>query len=87
MIDTVDDISNKKNSISGYKFSFPFLTFDAGVTVKNKVVQPLYKKILCVEHPTLAFIGLNAAPVQSFDLQVKYAVFVFFFFFQSIELM
>ncbi|XP_031629042.1 senecionine N-oxygenase-like [Contarinia nasturtii] len=61
---------------TGYNFSFPFLSLDAGVYVEKKLVQPLYKQIFNVEHPTMAFIGLPAlaATTHMFDFQVRFAM-------------
>ncbi|MGB2238477.1 MAG: NAD(P)-binding domain-containing protein [Pseudomonadales bacterium] len=42
---------------TGYRYSFPFLDPDL-VEVDDNLVAPLYRQILSVKHPTLAFIGL-----------------------------
>ena len=46
---------------TGYHYNFPFLDSECGVRVENRVVQPLYKHLISIAHPTLAFVGL---PVQ-----------------------
>ena len=46
---------------TGYHYNFPFLDPECGVRVENRVVQPLYKHLISIAHPTLAFVGL---PVQ-----------------------
>ena len=46
---------------TGYHYNFPFLTPECGVSVENRVVQPLYKHLISIASPSLAFIGL---PVQ-----------------------
>jgi hypothetical protein len=42
---------------AGYKYSFPFLTASCGISVKERRVGPLYKHLLNIRHPTMAFIG------------------------------
>ena len=46
---------------TGYHYNFPFLAPECGVKVENRVVQPLYKHLISIANPSLAFIGL---PVQ-----------------------
>ena len=46
---------------TGYHYTFPFLAPDCGVKVQNRVVQPLYKHLISIANPSLAFVGL---PVQ-----------------------
>ena len=46
---------------TGYHYTFPFLAPECGVKVENRVVQPLYKHLISIVSPSLAFIGL---PVQ-----------------------
>ena len=46
---------------TGYHYTFPFLTPECGVKVENRVVQPLYKHLISIANPSLAFVGL---PVQ-----------------------
>lgn len=57
----------------GYKYSYPFLSVDSGIHIEDNFVQPLYKQILNIEHPSLAFIGIpSSAPnFHMFDLQVN----------------
>lgn len=56
----------------GYKFSFPFLTIDSGLQIKDDfIVQPLYKHMININDPTLAIIGLQiCAYTFMYDLQV-----------------
>lgn len=59
---------------TGYNFDFPFLTNDSGITVDNNFVQPLYKHIINIEHPTLIFIGICSGLLPTWptvELQVK----------------
>ena len=46
---------------TGYHYNFPFLDPKCGVKVENRVVQPLFKHLISIANPTLAFVGL---PVQ-----------------------
>ena len=46
---------------TGYHYTFAFLAPECGVKVENRVVQPLYKHLISIVSPSLAFIGL---PVQ-----------------------
>lgn len=57
----------------GYKYSYPFLSVDSGIHIDDNFVQPLYKQIFNIEHPTMAFIGIpSSAPnFGMFDLQVN----------------
>ncbi|XP_075165418.1 flavin-containing monooxygenase 2 isoform X2 [Haematobia irritans] len=61
---------------TGYQYSFPFLSIDCGVHVTNNHVQPLYRHIININYPTMAFIGLPflILPTQCFDLQVRFAL-------------
>ena len=42
---------------AGYEYSFPFLTAGCGVGVTSRRVGPLYKHLLNIHHPSMAFIG------------------------------
>lgn len=60
---------------TGYNFDFPFLTNDSGITVENNFVQPLYKHIVNIEHPTMMFIGVTSGLLPTFptvELQVHF---------------
>lgn len=61
--------------IPGYNFAYSFLSVDTGITVDDNFVQPLYKQIINIEHPTMAFIGIPfyVPTTQMFDLQVRFA--------------
>jgi len=61
---------------TGYKYSFPFLSVDTGITVDDNFVQPLYKQIINIEHPTMAFIGIpfHSPNSHMYDLQVRFAL-------------
>ena len=74
----VDGQNIKVDSIimaTGYIFFYPFLSEDAGITVKEegKRVTPLYKQTFCVSHPSLIFIGVNKSTIiPMLDFQVKW---------------
>jgi dimethylaniline monooxygenase (N-oxide forming) len=59
---------------TGYKYSFPFLSQAAEVYVDDNCVTPLYKHVINIFHPTMAFIGLPfyVCAMQMFDLQVRF---------------
>jgi len=59
---------------TGYHYTFPFLTPECGVHVRDMVVGPLYKHLVSTEHPSLAFLGLNVevCPFPQFDLKIRY---------------
>jgi len=61
---------------TGYHYTFPFLTPECGVKVENRVVQPLYKHLISIANPSLAFVGLpvQICPFPQFDLQVRYFI-------------
>lgn len=64
---------------TGYMYSFPFLSEEAGVKVKSgKRVTPLYKHTFNPIHPSMAFIGLNFGfnPFPYFDYQVRWVLAV-----------
>lgn len=60
---------------SGYNFEYPFLSVDSGIHVDDNFVQPLFKQIINIEHPTMAFIGVpfTASTTQCYDLQVCFS--------------
>lgn len=43
---------------SGYLYSYPFLSENTSIHTDNNYVRPLYKQILNIEHPTMAFVGI-----------------------------
>lgn len=66
---------------TGYNFDFPFLANDSGITVENNFVQPLYKHIFNIEHPTMAFIGIASGLLPTFptvELQVNFTFSISF---------
>ncbi|XP_034936131.1 senecionine N-oxygenase-like [Chelonus insularis] len=74
-----DDSKEKADVIfycTGYKYSFPFLKKNCGVKVDSNMVTPLWKHLLSVENPTLAFIGLPfyVCAFSMFDLQVQFVL-------------
>jgi dimethylaniline monooxygenase (N-oxide forming) len=61
---------------TGYRYTFPFLSVDCGLTAVNNCVEPLYKHCLNIHHPTMAIIGLPnfICPNQMFDLQTRFCL-------------
>lgn len=44
---------------TGFNYSFPFLSTDCGIQVDDNCVEPLFKHLININHPTMAFLGLN----------------------------
>lgn len=64
---------------TGYNYSFPFLSDEAGIKIiGGKRVTPLYKHTFNSIHPSLAFIGINFGyvPFPCFDYQVRWVLSV-----------
>jgi len=61
---------------TGYNYTFPFLSVDSGIHIDSNYVQPLYKHIFNIEHPTMAFFGITSgiATTHMLDLQVRFAL-------------
>lgn len=61
---------------TGYRYTFPFLSVDCGLSVNNNLVEPLYKHCLNINRPTLAIIGLPnyICPSPMFDLQARFCL-------------
>ena len=58
---------------TGYQYSFPFLDEKVRPSIENRVVWPLYKHMIHIDHPRLCFIGIpiQICPFPQFDLQVR----------------
>lgn len=61
---------------TGYNFTYPFLSVSSGISVDDNFVQPLYKQIFNIEHPTMAFIGIPfyVPTTLAYDLQARFAL-------------
>ncbi|XP_049291673.1 senecionine N-oxygenase-like [Anopheles funestus] len=61
---------------TGYRYSFPFLHPDCGVQVDDNWVRPLYKHVVNINHPTMAFIGLPfyVCATLMFELQARFCM-------------
>lgn len=61
---------------TGYKYTFPFLSVDCGVSVDDNYVSPLFKHVLNINNPTMGFIGLpfQVCASQMFDLQARFCI-------------
>ncbi|KAL1513031.1 hypothetical protein ABEB36_002514 [Hypothenemus hampei] len=73
----VDDSDLEVDNIiycTGYQYCYPFLSDDCGITVENNWVKYLYKHVVNIEHPTMAFIGITfkVCPFPTFDIQVRF---------------
>ncbi|XP_062558052.1 senecionine N-oxygenase-like [Armigeres subalbatus] len=58
---------------TGYNYTFPFLSVDCGIRLEENHVQPLYKHVININHPTMALIGIpfSCIPTQVVDLQAQ----------------
>ncbi|XP_037951346.1 senecionine N-oxygenase-like [Teleopsis dalmanni] len=61
---------------TGYQYSYPCLSTDCDLRLRNNRVYPLYKHIININNPTMALIGIptNVIPLQLYDLQVRFAL-------------
>lgn len=61
---------------TGYKYTFPFLSADCGIRLEDNHVQPLYKHVININHPTMALIGVPfyCIPTQMMDLQARFCM-------------
>lgn len=61
---------------TGYRYTFPFLSVDCGISADENYVRPLYKHCLNINRPTMALIGLPfyVCASQMFDLQVRFCI-------------
>ncbi|CAH2106037.1 unnamed protein product [Euphydryas editha] len=61
---------------TGYQYNFPFLHESCNIVVEDNCVEPLYKHVVNVQHPTMCFIGVPyyVCAFSMFDLQVRYYV-------------
>lgn len=59
---------------TGYTYHYPFLHESSGINVINKNVQPLYKHLINIQHPTMSIIGIPRDTIgfYMFDLQVRF---------------
>lgn len=82
-VDGTEQIYSVIMYCTGYKYTFPFLSVDCGISVDENYVKPLYKHCININHPTMALIGVPfyVCASQMFDLQVQYLLSIFFFLF------
>ncbi|KAI8426007.1 hypothetical protein MSG28_004983 [Choristoneura fumiferana] len=61
---------------TGYLYNFPFLHASCGVVVDDNCVEPLYKHLVNIQHPSMCFVGVPyyVCAFSMFDLQVRYYV-------------
>lgn len=57
----------------GYLYNFPFLHRSCEIVVEDNCVEPLYKHMVNINHPTMCFIGVPyyVCAFSMFDLQVN----------------
>ncbi|EDW09798.1 senecionine N-oxygenase [Drosophila mojavensis] len=65
---------------TGYKYSFPFLSINAGIYVEDNWVQMLYKQCINIRNPSMALIGLPfyVCAAQMMDLQARFVYSYFY---------
>lgn len=75
-VDGTEETFNVIFYCTGYKYTFPFLSVDCEITAEDNYVRPLFKHIVNINRPTMAFIGLPfyVCATQMFDLQVRFYV-------------
>ncbi|XP_049869538.1 senecionine N-oxygenase isoform X2 [Pectinophora gossypiella] len=61
---------------TGYLYNFPFLHESCEIVVEDNCVEPLYKHLVNINHPSMCFIGVPyyVCAFSMFDLQVRYYV-------------
>ncbi|XP_063825183.1 senecionine N-oxygenase isoform X2 [Ostrinia nubilalis] len=61
---------------TGYQYNFPFLHSSCGIVVEENCVEPLYKHLVNIHHPSMCFIGVPyyVCAFSMFDLQVRFYV-------------
>ncbi|KAL0841599.1 hypothetical protein ABMA28_015258 [Loxostege sticticalis] len=61
---------------TGYQYNFPFLHESCGIVVEDNCVEPLYKHLVNIHHPSMCFIGVPyyVCAFSMFDLQVRFYV-------------
>lgn len=75
----LDDSSASVDTIlhcTGFNYSFPFLSTECGIYVDDNYVQPLYKHIVNIRYPTMAFIGLTFVSLTHdvIDIQSRFVL-------------
>lgn len=61
---------------TGFSTKFPFLSVDCGIFVEENYVQPLYKNVININHPSMAIIGLDflICVQMHFDIQSQFVL-------------
>ncbi|XP_068631795.1 senecionine N-oxygenase isoform X2 [Battus philenor] len=61
---------------TGYLYNFPFLDESCGIVVEDNCVEPLYKHLVNIHHPSMCLVGVPyfVCAFSMFDLQVRYFV-------------
>ncbi len=70
---TVTDAVDELVYCTGYHYQYPFLSPKL-LSIEDNWVQPLYRDVLHIEHPTLAFIGIpfRVIPFPLFEMQARW---------------
>lgn len=72
--DDTEEIVDDIILCTGYLYSYPFLSKNCKIEVVDNYVKHLYKEIINVEHPTMAFLGIPSAicPFPAYCLQMRF---------------
>uniref|UniRef100_A0A4P6D8U9 Flavin-containing monooxygenase n=2 Tax=Rhodnius prolixus TaxID=13249 RepID=A0A4P6D8U9_RHOPR len=64
---------------TGYLYTYPFLAKECDITVEDNYVSPLYKSVININHPTMAFLAIlkHTPTFYVTDLQVRYFLHTF----------
>ncbi|KAG6461785.1 hypothetical protein O3G_MSEX012857 [Manduca sexta] len=75
-VDGSEDVIDVVFLCTGYLYNFPFLHKSCGIVVEDNCVEPLYKHLVNIHHPSMCFIGVPyyVCAFSMFDLQVRYYV-------------
>ncbi|KAL3286887.1 hypothetical protein HHI36_001374 [Cryptolaemus montrouzieri] len=59
---------------TGYLYSFPFLSNKCKIVVDDNYIKGLFKECLCIEYPTLMFLGLpgQVCPIPTSEVQMRF---------------
>lgn len=73
-VDGSEELVDNVIYCTGYQYSYPFLTSACKITIENNWIKHLYKHIINVEHPSMAFIGVifKVCPFPTFDIQIRF---------------
>lgn len=70
---TITEAVDELMYCTGYHYQYPFLSAPL-LSIEDNWVQPLYRDLLHIDHPTLAFIGIpfRVIPFPLFEMQARW---------------